>query len=130
MKLCSASLSLLTLCLTLSAVPTAAQVLYENGPINGNTDAWTINFGFVVSDTFTISTGSSTITGLSFGAWLTPGDTLESVEVSLTSSEFGGTVYFDGIVPVRQSGCALNSYSFDVCTETGSFTATVLNNGT
>jgi hypothetical protein len=27
--------------------------VYENGPINGNTDAWTINFGFVVSDTFT-----------------------------------------------------------------------------
>ncbi len=27
--------------------------IYENGPINGNTDAWTINFGFVVSDSFT-----------------------------------------------------------------------------
>lgn len=132
MKTRFVSLALLTL-ITLAVVasiPAAAQTLYENGPINGNTDAWTINFGFVVSDTFTISTGNSTVTGLSFGAWLTPGDTLESVEVSLTSEEFGGTVYFDGIVPVTQSGCVLNGYSFDVCTETGSFTGTVLNNGT
>jgi hypothetical protein len=27
-------------------------VLYENGPVNGTTDAWTINFGYVVSDSF------------------------------------------------------------------------------
>ena len=27
-------------------------VIYENGPVNGTTDAWTINFGYVVSDTF------------------------------------------------------------------------------
>jgi len=113
-----------------AAVPASGQILYENGPINGNTDAWTINFGFVVSDTFTISTGNSTVTGMSFGAWLTPGDKLESVEASLTSEEFGGTVYFDGIVPITQSGCVLNSYSFDVCTETGSFTGIALNNGT
>jgi len=26
--------------------------ILRNGPINGNTDAWTINFGFVASDTF------------------------------------------------------------------------------
>jgi hypothetical protein len=25
--------------------------LYDNGPVNGTTDAWTINFGFVASDT-------------------------------------------------------------------------------
>ncbi len=68
-----------------AVIPAAAQILYENGPINGNTDAWTINFGFVMSDSFTISTGNSTITGMSFGAWLTPGDFLDSVEISLTS---------------------------------------------
>lgn len=42
---------------TLLALPAAAQIVYENGPINGNTDAWTINFGFVVADSFTISGG-------------------------------------------------------------------------
>ncbi len=25
---------------------------YENGPVNGTTDAWEINFGYVVSDSF------------------------------------------------------------------------------
>ncbi len=36
---------------------------------------------YVVSDTFTV-TARASITGLSFGAWLSPGDTLMSVEVS------------------------------------------------
>ncbi len=34
-----------------AAMPAAADI-YNNGPINGNTDAWTINFGYAVSDTF------------------------------------------------------------------------------
>lgn len=116
--------------LALLSLPAAAQVLYENGPVNGETDAWTINFGFVVPDTFTISTGSSMITGLSFGAWLSPGDLLESVEVSITSEPFGGTTYFDQQVNFTQSGCFVNNYGYDVCIETGSFNGPTLNNGT
>jgi hypothetical protein len=125
---------LLTLfaCLLLAtAWPAAAQVLYENGPINGETDAWTINFGFVLSNSFTISTGNSTVTGLSFGAWLFPGDVLQSAEVTLsTESIGGGQVFFDGIVNFTASNCFLNNYSYEVCTETGSFTPTELVNGT
>lgn len=113
------------------AIPASAQILYENGPINGETDAWTINFGFVVSDTFTISTGNSTLTGLSFGAWLyNTGDVLQSVEVDITSQEFGGTTYFDQQVNVTQSNCFINNYAFQVCTETGSFNGPTLGNGT
>jgi len=77
----------------------AQQILYENGPINGTNDAWTINFGFVTSDTFTISGGNSTPTGLAFGAWLFPGDVLQSVQVTLTEFEFGGTTYLK-IIPL------------------------------
>ena len=123
------SLALLLAIATLLAVPATAQIVYENGPINGNTDAWTINFGFVVADSFTISTGPTAVSGLSFGVWLSPGDTLQSVEVQLTSGQLGGTIFFQGQVPLTQSGCILNSYSFDVCTETGSFTPTMFNNG-
>ena len=44
------------LCLTLAAIPAMAQgISYDNGPVNGQVDAWTINFGFAVSDTFHIS---------------------------------------------------------------------------
>src|SRR5499427_7687565 len=64
----------LAFALCLVAVPAVAQVVYSNGPINGTTDGWTINFGFVVSDTFTVGSGGATITGLTFGAWLFPGD--------------------------------------------------------
>ncbi len=115
MKLRIVSLSLLALCLV--AVPAMAQTLYSNGPINGTTDAWTINSGFVVSDTFT-TTPNSSVTGVVFGAWLFPGDVLQSVDVGISSAEFGGTIYFDASVNFTQSGCSGNQYGFNVCTET------------
>ena len=74
----------------LCAVPAVAGEVYNNGPINGTTDAWTINFGFVVTDTFTVSTANVTLGSLAFGAWLFQGDVLQSVEVSVTSEAFGG----------------------------------------
>jgi len=112
-------------------LPASAQTLYEDGPINGQTDAWTINFGFVLGDTFTLPAGNSTVTGLAFGAWLYPGDVLESVQVILSTQEIGeGTQFFNGVVNFTQSNCFLNGYSYDVCTETGSFTPTHLLEGT
>ncbi len=110
------SLSLLALCV--AAVPATAQVLYYNGPINGTTDAWTINSGFVVSDSFTVASGGDTAVGLQFGAWADPGDVLESAQVSITSSEFGGTSFYNAVVNFTQSGCSGNQYGFIVCTET------------
>ena len=128
MKSCTL-LSLLVLASFLAA-PAAAQIVYENGPINGNTDAWTFNFGFTPTDSFTISSGPTTVTGLSFGAWLIAGDTLTSAEISITSIPFGGTTYFDGIVNFNASGCAIDQYGFNVCDETGTFNGPTLNNGT
>jgi hypothetical protein len=130
MKLRVASLSLLALSLILAVVPAAAQGVYNNGPINGNTDAWTINFGFIIADSFTISTGNTTLTGLSFGAWLFPGDILESAEVWVTSEPLGGTSYFDQVVSFTQSGCAINQFGYNVCTESGTYSGPNLGNGT
>lgn len=92
-------------------------IFYDNGPINGQTTAWTINFGFVVADSFLGDGGQ--LTGLSFGAWLFPGDVLQSAELRITDSPFGGTTYFDGTVSLTQSGCFQNQYGFNVCTATG-----------
>jgi len=71
-----------------------AEVLYKNGPVNGicdiehcNVDAWTINFGFSVTDSFTMSS-SSTIQGFNFAFWLLPGDTLTSVDWAVGKCEF------------------------------------------
>ena len=121
---------LLAILITCVAIPVAAQDdLYDNGPTNGTTDAWTINFGFAVSDTFTF-TSAAEASGLNFAAWLFPGDILESAELSLTSSEFGGTTYFDGTVLFTQSGCITNQLGFSLCSETGSFSPVLLNAGT
>lgn len=104
----------------LAALPAAAQVIYDNGPINGTTDGWNINFGDVVSDSFTVSNGGTSISGLSFGAWVVPGDVVAGVQVQITSSEFGGTTYFDQVISISQSGCVTNQYGYNVCTESGS----------
>jgi hypothetical protein len=117
-KLCIAAFSLLVACL--GSVPALAQTVYSNGPINGNTDAWTINSGFVVSDTFTVGSEGASVNGLSFGAWAFPGDVLESVELQITTSEFGGVTFFSGTVNFTQGGCSTNGYGFNVCTETSS----------
>ena len=128
MKLRTASLYLLTLCV--SALPALAQNdLYNNGPTNGTIDAWTINFGFEVSDSFNLSS-NSTVNGLNIAVWLTPGDVMESAEVSLTSNELGGTTYFDQQVNFTQSGCTVNQYGFNVCNEAGSFSGVAMNAGT
>jgi PEP-CTERM motif len=123
-----ASLSLLALCL--AVVPAMAQTVYSNGPINGNTDAWTVNFGFIVSDTFNVSNSGTQITGGSFGMWLFPGDTLTSAELSITSGENGGTSYFDQTVNFTQQNCAGNGFGFNVCTESTTFNGPTLNSGT
>ncbi len=112
------------------ASPASGQTLYENGPINGQDLAWTINFGFGIGDTFFLPNNNSTVTGFSFGAWLTPGDVLESAEVSITSEALGGTTYFDQQVNFTQSGCFLNNLSFDVCTEIANFNGPTLSSGT
>jgi hypothetical protein len=106
-------IALLTiLCLALAAIPTWAQ--YDNGPINGTTDAWTINFGYIVSDTFTA--GSSVI-GFSFGVWEFPGDVMSSVDWSITSGENGGTVYGSGTAAGNQLTdrfISTNQYGYNI----------------
>jgi len=110
--------------------PLDSNDIYDNGPINGNTDAWDINFGFIVSDSFTFANDGNTITGMTFAMWLFPGDTLTSTELSITSGENGGTSYFDQTMTVTQGSCTGNQYGFNVCTETASFTGPTLNAGT
>jgi uncharacterized repeat protein (TIGR03803 family) len=63
--------------------------LYDNGPYNGNTDAWEINFGFSTSDSFT---GGGPVTGLHFVYWdASPSDLLTTVDISIGATSFGGT---------------------------------------
>ena len=111
MKLRIAALTVI--CLALAAIPAWAD--WDNGPINGTTDAWTINFGYIVSDTY-VSNGSN-VTGFQFGVWEFPGDVMSSVQWSITSGENSGTTYGSGTA----SGSALtdkfistNQYGYDI----------------
>jgi hypothetical protein len=112
------------LCLLAVAVPAFAQQdLYDNGPTDGQGDGWAMSLGYTVSDQFTLSSDSS-VNGITFVAHLFSGDVLETAEVSITSSEFGGTSYFDQTVSFSQVGnCFVNGGAFNVCTESGSFGA-------
>jgi len=116
--------SLTILCLALAAIPAWAN--YDNGPINGTTDAWTINFGYIVSDTF-VATGN--MTGFSFGTWQVPGDTLVSVQWSVTSAENGGNILGSGVASgsnLTDKFISKNQYNYnvDLITVTGAATLT------
>ena len=111
MKTRIATLSLLTLCcLMLAVAPTMADTLYSNGPYNGTADAWTINFGFAVSDSFTLP-GNSTITGLDFVYWdASTTDILTTVDMAVGSTSFGGTP--QTLTGVTNTFLGTNPYGF------------------
>lgn len=93
--------------------------VYDNGPVNGQVDAWTINFGFAASDTIQVN---GPVTGIQFWAWLEPGDTATSVEVQIGSTGYFSNDLFDGVVALTQSNCFTDDFGFDVCLVSGNFT--------
>jgi hypothetical protein len=70
--------------------------LYTNGPINGDYHAWSLGSGNTVSDSFGL--GSASVLGsISFGDWVSKGDTPLSITWSISSSPLGGgTVFASG----------------------------------
>jgi uncharacterized repeat protein (TIGR03803 family) len=84
------------------------QTLYDNGPYNGTTDAWTINFGLTVSDSFT---GGGPVTGLHFVYWdASTSDLLTTVDISIGSTSFGGTP--QTLTGVTNSFLGMNQYGY------------------
>ncbi len=105
--------SVMFLCLALAAVP--AMATYDNGPINGTTDAWTINFGYIVSDSFVAL--CCLPSGFAFGVWELPGDSMSSVQWSITSGENSGTVYGSGIASgsnLTDQFISTNQFGYDI----------------
>ena len=108
MKMRIASLTIL--CLALAAVPAFAQS-YNNGPINGTTDAWTINFGYVVSDTFVLNQ-NGTVTSIQFGVWEFPGDAMQTVDFTISLTENGTGV--GGTRNVTDTFISTNQFGYDI----------------
>ena len=122
MKLKVAWLAILFL--ALAAIPAWAN--YDNGPINGTTDAWTINFGYIVSDSFV----SPNMFGFSIGVWEFPGDTMTSLQWSVTTQENGGNTIASGTASganLSDKFISSNQYGYDI--DLISVTATALTSG-
>ena len=110
-----------------------AQTLYSNGPVNGALpgspgpgDAWLVNEGASVTDSFTL-TGPGTASAFDFTAWNYPGDdTLDSVTWALGTTPFGTDVdsgtaiggLGGNISGVLDSGSNENNYGYDINTFT------------
>lgn len=121
MNLRIASLTLLFL--ALGVISASAQVLYDNGPINGTVDAWNLD---TVSNSHKCckgglggidSPGGDTVTGFAFGVWESPGDVLISVDWSITSGENSGTVFGSGTASganLTDQFISVNQFGYDI----------------
>jgi hypothetical protein len=103
----------LSLILVLSGGAAKAGTLYSNGAVNGTIDAYAINFGDAVSDSFTLSQ-TATVYGVQFGLWAFPGDTLGTVDWSIGTSQFASDSG-SGTSAVSQNFLFSNTtYGFDI----------------
>ncbi|MFI5116687.1 MAG: PEP-CTERM sorting domain-containing protein [Terriglobales bacterium] len=112
MKTRIASLSLLTIaCLVLAVAPAMADT-YTNGPINGTADGWTINFGFTVSDSFTLAGTDNTVTAFHFNYWDSSStDLLTTADLQLGTTSFGGSAT---TVAFTNTFLGTNQYGFNL----------------
>jgi uncharacterized repeat protein (TIGR03803 family) len=85
--------------------PLDIQVIYENGPVNGTVNAWSISYGYIVSDSFVPNGnpgncvyGGNCVNGFDIYLWELPGDSLTSLDWSITTQPNGGTVLGSGTV--------------------------------
>lgn len=100
--------------------PASADVLYTNGPVDGNTSGRTINYGYAVADSFTLS-AASTLTGVDFSTWNFPGDVISAVDWSIISDPVSvATTYASGTASVTSSLSFVNGFGYDI--NTNSFT--------
>jgi len=120
--------SLTVLCLALTVAPAYAQIIYSNGPVNGNVAAWQINDGKIISDSFSCcryssngpNGGIAAVAGFDFYVWAFPGDTPLTVDWSITSGENGGTVLGFGTANLSSQFLFTNAFGFDIDKETAS----------
>jgi len=110
------------LCLAFAAIPASAQNWsYENGPISGSVDAWLINFGYTVSDSYVA--GGTSVTGFAFGVHEFPGDKTTSVDWILSTGPCSnpqggcGTILGSGTASgsnLHDKFLSVNEFGFDI----------------
>ncbi len=97
----------------------SAQVLYDDGPTNGQYNAFFIDgpnpgpYSQSISDGF-VATGSGTAATLDFGIWVPSGTTPTTVSWWLGTTPFAGDISSGSTAQVGYSYFASNPYGFDV----------------
>ena len=129
MKMRTTFFPLLTIVWLIAAATASAGTLYENGPVDDDADAWTINQGYVVSDTFTLG-ANSIVRGFDFTVWEIPGDTVLSVDWSLTSQANGGILYGSGTANVTSTFLYVNAFGYYIYQLGATVPGLALNAGT
>ncbi len=119
---------LLALLLLLPVMPLSASVLYSNGPVNGNVDAWTVDGNYHVTNSFQLLS-PSVITGVIFGAWGYPGRTGVWADWAITSTAFGPALA-GGRATLTNTFLFNNSQGADVWEESFTIPALSLGPGT
>jgi hypothetical protein len=72
-----------------------AGLVYSNGPINGSSDAYTINYGNIVTDSFTVSAPTNLATA-QIGLWLFRGDVPTGVDWEIGTAPYAYNVSYGG----------------------------------
>ena len=98
-------------------VPAGAGVIYDNGPLQGTINGIDVSPAKTVFDSFYVVT-PAVPTSLTFGAWVDIGNTAQSVDVNIWADPTAKTPIFTETVTPTQTGCTINSFNYEVCTET------------
>ena len=109
-----------------AASTAGAAVIYDNGPLNGTVEGWTLNYGYAVEDSFTVSS-AATATGADFVTWAFPGDSLLSVDWVIEPTQTFGD---SGTATVTSTFLFTNPYGYDIYANHISFAGVALTPGT
>jgi len=96
--------------LILATSSAEAQIAYTNGGIDGTISGWTINSGYALTNSFTLSS-TTTITGFTFGGWTFAGDTITSVDWGISSSV---DYAISGTASLAKGSGGTNGFGYDV----------------
>ncbi len=90
-------------------------MMYENGPVNGTTDAWSFSGGFQSTESLTVSGGGSTVNSFSMWVWIVPGDSLTGVQLGVGTGPFDTSLFNAMLSTPTTSNCFTNQYGYNVC---------------
>jgi hypothetical protein len=119
-----------TLALSTSATSVSASILYDNGPSTYDVNAWNIDQGFAVADSFVLSS-AATVNGLDFTTW-TFGVNLTGVDWGIYDADpfSGGTLLAGGTASPTTTFLFTNGFGYDISDQLLALTPTALTAGT